>query len=329
MRPGPAQAMTTTTTPAPPETGPRRPGMMAMRDLPRPPELRRDDLARTLARIAEGGEPPPPPIPESGRLAPNGGGTARIDDLTFTADVDQRRLGPHPRQAQPPRPHRPARAARPSATPSSRWADDPYAYNEGRPRRGPDRVRAARRQAPINDKDQKPDHGQTVPIISGGFDLTDWIARKALGARGDPYVARKLAALDATRAERVEMGRRYRTEILADAEQIARRNLQAVWGSAMDPATKRRAMFLMWDDCAESGWRELVAAGRHARRAIIGFIRAHLPAGSADAYTAAELRIFNAQRTSKAVFAPYDRRSGAAPGRERSPTRSTRAGASR
>jgi hypothetical protein len=301
----PSQAMTATTAPAPPETGPSRPGMLAMRDLPRRPDLRRGDLGRTLARIAAGGAPPPPPIPESGRLAPDGGGTSRIDDLTFTADVD-RDGSVHIHDKRNLHAHLKLPSRKGIGDALSRWASDPYAYNERLAAPNPADLAPRGDHARLKPDDQKPDHGQTVPIIGGGFDLTDWIARKALGARGDPYARRKLAALDATRAERVEMGRRYHTEILAAAEQIARRNLSAVWGSAMDPEAKRRAMFLMWDDCAESGSRELVAAGRHARKAIIGFIRAHLPAGSAGAYTAAELRSFNAQRTSKAVFAPYD-----------------------
>jgi len=39
---------------------------------------------------------------------------------------------------------------------------------------------------------------------------------------------------------------------------------------------------------------------------VIGFIRAHLPPQSKDAYRADELAALNAKKQSKATFSPYE-----------------------
>jgi len=51
---------------------------------------------------------------------------------------------------------------------------------------------------------------------------------------------------------------------------------------------------------------EVVAAAGSARRMIIGFLRARLPAGSPGAYTPAELAALARIRRSQAAFAPYE-----------------------
>ena len=38
---------------------------------------------------------------------------------------------------------------------------------------------------------------------------------------------------------------------------------------------------------------------------VIGWIAVHIPKGNADAFTDAELKAFNARRSSKQPFAPY------------------------
>lgn len=142
----------------------------------------------------------------------------------------------------------------------------------------------------------------TVPILAGGFDVSDALMRR----HGmDPYASKKLAFLDSTRAERAQIGMRHRTEQLAMAPEIMKRNLDRLWGTIGEPAARREVLFELWDECAETGTDELVAAGRAVRLLVVGWIQAKLPAGTALAYTASELAAFNGRRTSKATFAPY------------------------
>jgi hypothetical protein len=141
-----------------------------------------------------------------------------------------------------------------------------------------------------------------VPVLGGGFNIDDWLLRR----KGvDPYASRKLHVLDATRDERAELGSRRRKEQLAHATILMQQNLERVWASVHNRTDLKQALFELWDECAETGDAKLVEAGADARRLIIGFIRARLPAGSPDAYTDAELAAFNKKRQSKAIFQPY------------------------
>jgi hypothetical protein len=119
----------------------------------------------------------------------------------------------------------------------------------------------------------------------------------------DPYGRNKLALLDRTRDQRAELGERRRRDQLAHASELVQRNIERLWATARDLAARKRGLFELWDDCAETGSDELVAGGDAARALVIGAIRARLR--GADAYTAAELAQLNAIRRSKAVFAPY------------------------
>jgi hypothetical protein len=150
-----------------------------------------------------------------------------------------------------------------------------------------------------------PEPGKTavVPVLAGSFDVSDWLMRRH---GQDPYAARKLRALDATRDERVAIGKRHRAVELARAPGVLLRQLEALWASAVDLAGRKQGLFELWDDCAEAGDPELVAAAEAARRLIVDFIRAHLPVGSADAYTPAELAALARTRHSQAAFAPYE-----------------------
>lgn len=143
-----------------------------------------------------------------------------------------------------------------------------------------------------------------VPVLRGGFDVTDGLMRK-FGV-GDPYASKKLAFLDATRDERAQIGARYRAGQLAQTDILVRKNLDALWAGVSDPAARKQALFELWDEVVESGDPKLVEAGAAARRQIVGFIRARLPAGSAQAFTAAELAALNSKRQSKQPFAPYE-----------------------
>jgi len=142
-----------------------------------------------------------------------------------------------------------------------------------------------------------------VPVLAGGFDTTDWLMRRH---GQDPYASKKLAFLDATRDERVQIGNRHRAEQLSHATQLMQHNLDALWAATQDLAARKRALFELWDECAETGDPDLVAGGQAARRLVIGAIRARLPAGSAVAFTPAELAAFAREKQSRAAFQPYE-----------------------
>ena len=142
-----------------------------------------------------------------------------------------------------------------------------------------------------------------IPVIGGGFDVNDWLMRNHVG---DPYASRKLALLDATRDERAQIGGRHLAAQLRRAAEIMQRNLDALWQATRDPRARKQALFELWDECVELGDPQLVEAGQAARRLVIGFIRARLPAGSAGAYTAAELAALARTKQSTAAFRPYD-----------------------
>ncbi len=137
--------------------------------------------------------------------------------------------------------------------------------------------------------------------LSIRFDVTDWQMR----SHGiDPYASRKLAFLDRTRDQRVEIGRRFRNQQLAQSAALMQRNLERLAATTGDLAARKQALFELWDECAETGDAELVTAGAAARGLVVGFIRAKLR--GAEAYTAGELVQLNAHRHSKRMFAPYE-----------------------
>jgi hypothetical protein len=139
--------------------------------------------------------------------------------------------------------------------------------------------------------------------IAGRANIDDWAMRKA-GI--DPYASAKRQWLDKTRDERARIAMANRKEDLARAPEFMRRNLAWAWNKTMtDPEARKQALFELWDDCAETGDDDLVAAGRAARSYLVGFIRAHLAAGSPGAFSADDLARLNAHRRSKATFEPY------------------------
>jgi hypothetical protein len=146
-------------------------------------------------------------------------------------------------------------------------------------------------------------------LLSGRFDVTDYLMRKT---KNDPYASRKLKFLDETRDERVAIGKQWREQQLQQTTLIIRKNLERAWAHSPDLAARKQALFELWDEIVEPQSRDdladevLVEASRVARRAVVGFIRAHLPAGSASAYSDSELLAFNAKKQSKATFSPYE-----------------------
>lgn len=88
--------------------------------------------------------------------------------------------------------------------------------------------------------------------------------------------------------------------------------MRAIWAdTTKDASARRRALFELWDDCAEAGEAasaEDVAraeAGAKARRVIEAFVRRTAAASTANAFTASELARLNAARRSVARFDPY------------------------
>ncbi len=284
------------------ETAPRQPPtrnpMMAMRsgEAPRPelPSGRWDDLDHAPRGTA------PEKDLTTGILHESAGGTYKSDQGTFTGKVnpdgsvkltDSRNF--HVDVALP-TPKSLGRAL-------SSWYDsDKGAFGaEG------DTAMAKQIQAGSGSTTDPNDRSKTVivPILSGGFDATDWMMRRH---GQDPYASKKLAFLDATRDERVQIGNRHRADQLTRSTQLMQRNLDALWAATLDLGARKRALFELWDECAETGDPDLVAGGQAARRLVIGAIRARLPAGSALAFTPDELAAFARAKQSKAAFQPYE-----------------------
>ena len=143
--------------------------------------------------------------------------------------------------------------------------------------------------------------GPNGQIAKMGID--DWFMRR----HGiDPYASAKLKWLDKTRDERVAIGKEYRKEQLAHSAQFMQRNLEWLWQSTTDAARRKRALFELWDDVAETGEPELVQGGAAARAYLIGFIRTHLPKGSPGSFTDDEIAKLNAHKQSTATFDPYE-----------------------
>ncbi|MBV8756614.1 MAG: hypothetical protein JO257_05050 [Deltaproteobacteria bacterium] len=124
----------------------------------------------------------------------------------------------------------------------------------------------------------------------GSADLTAWLYRRF--AHADPYSSRKARLLDDTRAERIERGEKFRAEQAARSAELMQKALEELWARVPDPVARRQAVYELWSDCADDD------AGARARAMMIGWVRARLPAGTADGYTPEEL-------ARMAPFAPY------------------------
>jgi hypothetical protein len=235
----------------------------------------------------------------SGMLHESGGGTYQSDQGGFVGKVN---ADGTVKLTDKPSFH--IHLALPSLKDLGRAAAAWYESDKGPSGKEGDRSMANQIQA-TNGTPLDPGGGGTtviVPVFAGGFDPTDWLMRRH---GQDPYSARKLALLDKTRDERVQIGNQHRAERLALTPQIIRKNLEALWAATRDTRARKQALFELWDECAETGDPAVIAGGEAARRLVIGFIRTHLAAGSADAFTAAELAELARTRHSKADFQPY------------------------
>jgi hypothetical protein len=134
---------------------------------------------------------------------------------------------------------------------------------------------------------------ESTTLLSGSFDPTAALLR----AQGqDPYFTEKSCFLDDTAALRADLREKHERVQLAGL----RRSLERAWFDDAKPAEERRAaLFEIWDECREE------QVGLLARQLVESFVRQHLPKGSADAYSDAELTALNARRTSTMEFRPY------------------------
>lgn len=147
------------------------------------------------------------------------------------------------------------------------------------------------------------DRGVTLNRLGADFDVNDFVER--LHGRS-AYRFEQGEIAEATRTARVNQALVYRRQTSEQALAALPELLAAVWKeSRLDAAARRRTVFQLWDECAEQGPADVVEASARARATITDFIRRQLPAGSPDAFTAAELQSLNARRSSTARFSPY------------------------
>lgn len=270
------------------------------------------ELARRLA--PELGPPPPrsplapprsnrPPRAPASEIRPDGKGAYRSDDLTFNAKVARdgtvtfEDLSDFSIHVSLPGPRTIGRHL-------DAWRRDPYGVSVGGRESSEldTKTDAATQPGGLADEMDEA-RKRTVPIVGGRFNFDDAIAKRG---GFDPYIARKMAYMDRTRDERTRMASVDRDDRLREAVTKLRAHLARVWSyQPWTPAQRRDALFVLWDECAERGAANVVAAAATARATIEAFIRAELPAGSEHAFTAAELVRMNRGRQSHQPFAPY------------------------
>jgi hypothetical protein len=135
------------------------------------------------------------------------------------------------------------------------------------------------------------------------------------------YVKEKRELLEWTYELRVQMAVEFAEANIDKRLKSLYRELITRWHApGATPEERRAEIFERWDDCDDSFGPKLPEllkdapasiddkrreAGRAARETIEKFVRTHLPEGSADAFTDAELRSLNARRKSRARFDPY------------------------
>lgn len=132
---------------------------------------------------------------------------------------------------------------------------------------------------------------------SGSFDLGDMFMR---AAGGDPYAAERLRFEEDNEELIARLDREHRAQAMTSALGRLPGQLERIWQrTAWTPERRRRAIFAMWEETDEG------EAGLGARRAIEAWVREHLPAGEADAFTPDEIRALNATHAHPYRFNPY------------------------
>ncbi len=166
------------------------------------------------------------------------------------------------------------------------------------------------------------DHGSFIARVDRGGRVTfqdragftagsAWGVVGALGLVGtfgnqEPNYRHKQYFLERTFDERLSMRADDDARVMHAALANLPAYLAAIWH--YDPwsvTTRKRVLFELWDECAELGSADLREAGAAARAIIDEFIRRYVPEDGEYAYTVAELRALNAERTSAHAFDPY------------------------
>jgi hypothetical protein len=129
-----------------------------------------------------------------------------------------------------------------------------------------------------------------------GFDVTDALQR---GAGNDPYRAEREWFMNETEEIRDRLASRASQRVSREALTGLEDRLRRVWTSDRSVRDRKRALFDMWDECAED------ETGAEARNRIVAFIRREIAEGSTDEYGTDELARLNRDRTSRARFDPY------------------------
>ena len=139
--------------------------------------------------------------------------------------------------------------------------------------------------------------------LTGRFDITDAVMA-SLGEVLYPY--RKLKLMDESREMRANMALSSKAFNLRQALANYKKHLHRIWNqSEMSARERRRALFLLWDECAEIGSPEVLSSARSIRAMTVAFIRKYAPRDSPSGYTAGELEALNRHRRSKPKFSPY------------------------
>jgi hypothetical protein len=290
----------------------------------RGPELHPAD--DQLAHIADApGHEPPPGTISSNRVEDAPGGRAVIDDAVTTIDVDKDGTAhlhdkPDADAHIDINPLAVVTNVKDAGKTIADWAVDPEASKKfGRTQDLPAHLQASAGQCSswgdaLCDDQEAPDSekatrkrgigGGAVALfgLSGKFDVTSMLMNK-LGV-GDAYSSRKLKALDDTRLERAERGAKYKQQQLDHSALLMQDNLERVWAGTQNVDERKAVLFELWDECAE-GDGPIGEAGERARKMVVGWIRAKLPAGKPGAFTAAEITALDKHRTSHQPFAPY------------------------
>jgi len=77
---------------------------------------------------------------------------------------------------------------------------------------------------------------------------------------------------------------------LLEVRRMALPRARAVWSDeTLDASERRRRIFMLWDECVESGDESVLATARFVRAAIAGFVDHRLPEGHPDGFTAVQL----------------------------------------
>lgn len=213
--------------------------------------------------------------------------------------------------------------------PSTTAQDVPLdgAHGPARPRDTADVLKAARTPEDVGFERKRGRLVHTDPIAAA------WTAellpdgrvhfrnRKSCGLPGPScWTKAKRKLLAASFSVRLKVAKKYAKKNIARQMSQMNRDLLAIWRSSQPPRTRRKLIFEVWDECEESPAADLgdIAteaasvvdvlrhrAGQAARRKIIAFIQARIPADSVDAFAPAELVALNGRRVSRERFEPY------------------------